>query len=172
MSRTSLRMATASDVDLVLDLIQGLAEFENLRHEVEVDRERLEATLFSGHPKAEVVLAFEETVSVGFAVFFPNYSTFLGKPGLHLEDLYVRPEFRGRGHGGEILRYLARLALERGCGRFEWTVLDWNASAIDFYRRKGAEVLPDWRICRVSGQALQRLARPEPPVHPPRNADA
>ena len=172
MSRTSLRMATASDVDLVLELIRGLAEFEHLQHEVETDRERLSATLFGDQPSAEVILAFEGSISVGFAVFFPNYSTFLGKPGLHLEDLYVRPEFRGRGHGGELLRHLARLALERGYARFEWTVLDWNEAAIGFYRRKGAEILPNWRICRVTGTALQRLAHSQPSMHPPQDTDA
>ena len=146
------------DVDLLLELIRGLAEFEKLSHQVQVTREQLQSTLFGARPAAEVVLAFEGENVVGFAVFFANFSTFLGKSGLYLEDLYVRPEFRGRGHGRALLRHLATLALERGCGRFEWTVLDWNESAIEFYRRQGAEVLPQWRICRVTGEALAQMA--------------
>jgi hypothetical protein len=146
------------DVDLILELIRGLAEFEKLSHQVQVTREQLQSTLFGARPAAEVVLAFDGENVVGFAVFFANFSTFLGKSGLYLEDLYVRPEFRGRGHGRALLRHLATLALERGCGRFEWTVLDWNESAIEFYRRQGAEVLPQWRICRVTGEALAQMA--------------
>lgn len=158
MNRTLLRHARVEDVDLVLELIRGLADFENLSHQVQATREQLQETLFGATPAAEVVLACEGETVVGFAVFFPNFSTFLGKPGLYLEDLYVRPEFRGRGHGRALLRHLATLALERGCGRFEWTVLDWNESAIEFYRRQGAEVLPQWRICRVTGEALAQMA--------------
>ena len=158
MNRTLLRHARVEDVDLVLELIRGLADFENLSHQVQATREQLQETLFGAKPAAEVVLAFEGETVVGFAVFFPNFSTFLGKPGLYLEDLYVRPEFRGRGHGRALLRHLATLALERGCGRFEWTVLDWNESAIEFYRRHGAEVLPQWRICRVTGETLAQMA--------------
>jgi GNAT superfamily N-acetyltransferase len=158
MNRTLLRHARVEDVDLVLELIRGLADFENLSHQVQATREQLQETLFGAKPAAEVVLACEGETVVGFAVFFPNFSTFLGKPGLYLEDLYVRPEFRGRGHGRALLRHLATLALERGCGRFEWTVLDWNESAIEFYRRQGAEVLPQWRICRVTGETLAQMA--------------
>jgi GNAT superfamily N-acetyltransferase len=158
MNRTTLRQAQMEDVDLILELIRGLAEFEKLSHQVQVTREQLQSTLFGARPAAEVVLAFEGENVVGFAVFFANFSTFLGKSGLYLEDLYVRPEFRGRGHGRALLRHLATLALERGCGRFEWTVLDWNESAIEFYRRQGAEVLPQWRICRVTGEALAQMA--------------
>ena len=158
MNRTLLRHARVEDVDLVLELIRGLADFENLSHQVQATRDQLQETLFGAKPAAEVVLACEGETVVGFAVFFPNFSTFLGKPGLYLEDLYVRPEFRGRGHGRALLRHLATLALERGCGRFEWTVLDWNESAIEFYRRQGAEVLPQWRICRVTGETLAQMA--------------
>ena len=158
MNRTTLRQARMEDVDLILELIRGLAEFEKLSHQVQVTRKQLQSTLFGARPAAEVVLAFDGENVVGFAVFFANFSTFLGKPGLYLEDLYVRPEFRGRGHGRALLRHLATLALERGCGRFEWTVLDWNESAIEFYRRQGAEVLPQWRICRVTGEALAQMA--------------
>lgn len=159
MSRTCLRNATADDVDLVLGMIVALADFENLRHQVEATRESLERHLFGPRPAAEVLLAFDGSTAVGFAVFHPNFSTFLGKPGIHLEDLYVLPEHRGRGHGRAILRHLAGLAEARGCGRFEWTVLDWNESASGFYRRLGAEVLADWRVCRVEGGALRRLAQ-------------
>lgn len=162
MSHASLRMATVGDVDLILELIHALADFENLGDQVTASREQLEQSLFGIRPAAEVILVFEGAASVGFAVFHPNFSTFLGKPGLHLEDLYVRPEFRGRGHGRALLQHLAQLALERGYGRFEWTVLDWNESAIGFYRRQGAEVLPEWRICRVTGEALDRLAQSSP----------
>jgi GNAT superfamily N-acetyltransferase len=114
--------------------------------------------LFGARPAAEVVLAFEGETVVGFAVFFANFSTFLGKPGLYLEDLYVQPEFRGRGHGRALLRHLATLALERGCGRFEWTVRDRNETAIEINPRQGAEVHPQWRICRVTGEALAQMA--------------
>ena len=158
MNHTTLRQASVEDVDLILELIQDLASFEKLSHQVQATREQLQATLFGTRPAAEVVLAFEGDCAVGLAIFFHNFSSFLGKPGIHLEDLYVRPEFRGRGHGRALLKHLAKLAMERGCGRFEWTVLDWNTPAIEFYRRQGADVLPDWRICRVSGEALERLA--------------
>jgi GNAT superfamily N-acetyltransferase len=158
MNHTTLRQASVEDVDLILELIQGLAAFEKLSHEVQATREQLQTTLFGTRPAAEVVLAFEGDCAVGLAIFFHNFSSFLGKPGIHLEDLYVRPEFRGRGHGRALLKHLAKLAMERGCGRFEWTVLDWNTPAIEFYRRQGVDVLPDWRICRVSGKALERLA--------------
>ncbi len=171
MSPTTLRNATVEDLDLVLELIRALADFENLAHEVEATQDRLRDTLFGPNPAAEVVLAFEGEVSVGFAVFHPNYSTFLGKPGIHLEDLFIRSEYRRRGHGRAILRHLARLALERGCGRLEWAVLDWNENALEFYQGIGAKVLPDWRVCRMSGDALERWAQvgandPETPNDP------
>jgi ribosomal protein S18 acetylase RimI-like enzyme len=162
MSHASLRMATGEDVDLILELIQALADFENLGDQVEATREQLVQSLFGERPVAEVILIFEGAASAGFAVFHPNFSTFLGKPGLHLEDLYIRPEFRGRGHGRALLQHLAQLAVERGYGRFEWTVLEWNELAIGFYRRQGAEILPEWRICRVTGEALDRLAKSSP----------
>ena len=158
MGPTTLRNATEKDIDLVLELIRALADFEHLGHEVTATRERLRDALFGPRPAAEVVLAFEGPVSVGFAVFHPNFSTFLGKPGIHLEDLFIRPEYRRRGHGQAILRHLARLATERGCGRLEWTVLDWNKTAIEFYERIGAVVLPDWQVCRMSGETLKRWA--------------
>ena len=158
MGTTLLRAATVADVELILELIRALAVFEGLADQVEVTRERLERTLFGPSPAAEVLLALEGDLPVGFAVHFPTFSTFLGKPGLHLEDVYVRPEHRGRGHGRAMLRHLAALAVQRGCGRLEWTVLDWNETALGFYRRLGADVLPDWRRCRLAGGALDRLA--------------
>lgn len=159
MNATSLRQASVDDVDLVLQLIEELAAFEKLSHQVEATREQLQATLFGDKPVAEVVLAFQADDAAGMAIYFHSFSSFLGKPSLHLEDLYVRPRFRGRGHGRALLKHLAALALARGCGRFEWNVLDWNTPAIAFYRRQGAEVITDWRICRVTGEALARLAR-------------
>lgn len=158
MNRTVLRSATGEDVGLILDLIRALADFEGLSHQVEATPERLQQSLFEENPAAEVLLAFDDSIPVGFAVIHRTFSTFLGKPGLHLEDLYVRPEHRGRGHGRALLRHLGHLAIERGCGRLEWTVLDWNESAIGFYRRLGAEMLSEWRVCRVTGEALVRLA--------------
>ena len=155
---SSIRPATEVDVPVIREFILALARYERLEHEVTADEARLRSVLFGPRPAAEVLLATEGGTPVGFAVFFHNFSTFLGKPGLHLEDLFVLPEARGRGHGKALLRHLARVAVERGCGRFEWTVLDWNAPSIAFYRSQGADVLPDWRICRVAGDALTRLA--------------
>lgn len=154
----TLRSATPADVDDIFRLIRGLAEYERLTHEVTGSVERLRAHLFGPRPYAEVLLAEVDGRAVGFALFFPNYSTFLTAPGLYLEDLFVEPVHRERGIGRALLRRVAELARERGCGRLEWAVLDWNASAIGFYERQGASVLPDWRICRVTGEALARLA--------------
>lgn len=162
MNPTTLRNATVEDLDLVLELIRALADFENLGHEVTATRDRLRDALFGPRPAAEVILAFEGPVAVGFAVFHPNFSTFLRKPGIHLEDLFIRLEYRKRGHARAILRHLARLATERGCGRLEWTVLDWNETALGFYRGIGATVLPDWRVCRMAGDALARWAQGAP----------
>lgn len=153
-----IRTATADDVPVIRDFILALARYERLEHQVTADEDQLRTVLFGPRPAAEVLLVEEAGRPVGFAVFFHNFSTFLGKPGLHLEDLFVLPEARGRGLGKALLRHLARIAVERGCGRFEWTVLDWNTPSIGFYRSQGAEVLPDWRICRVTGDALTRLA--------------
>ena len=143
---------------LILTLIRELAEFERLAHEAVGTETLLTEHLFGPRPAAEVLLAFtEEGTPAGFALFFQNFSTFLARPGVYLEDLFVRPEFRGLGIGRALLQRLARLALERGCGRFEWAVLDWNENAIGFYKKLGATVLEDWRICRVTGPALARL---------------
>ncbi len=150
--------AQPGDVPAVLSMIRGLAEFERLSHLCVATETDLLSALFGPDPKVEVVIAWKGDETAGFALFFANFSTFLGRPGLYLEDLFVRPPFRGRGCGRALLIHLARLAVERGCGRFEWTVLDWNDQAIAFYRSLGATVLPDWRITRVTGDALTTLA--------------
>lgn len=150
--------ATERDVPLILELIKGLADFERLSHAVVATEEGLRASLFGARPDAEVVIAYAGEEAAGFALFFHNYSTFLGRRGLALEDLFVRPAWRGRGLGRRLLAHLAALAVERGCGRFEWAVLDWNEGAIRFYRSVGAEPLDDWITYRLTGPALARLA--------------
>jgi GNAT superfamily N-acetyltransferase len=154
-----IRAASADDVSLIHEFIRGLAEYERLTHEVEATDERLRATLFpeSGRPAAECVLAFEGAEPAGFALFFSNYSTFLARPGLYLEDLFVKPHLRGRGIGKALLLHLARLANERGCGRMEWSVLDWNEPAIAFYESLGARRMSEWTTCRLTGEALRKL---------------
>ena len=153
-----IRQATVADIPQILAFIRALAEFEQLLHEVQATPEKLRATLFppAGPAAAECRLAFEDDVPAGFAIFFTNYSTFLGQPGLHLEDLFVKPELRGRGIGKALLLDLAKLAHRRGYGRMEWTVLNWNQPAIDFYEAIGAQRLPEWQICRLTGAALER----------------
>ena len=158
MSRIGIRPAVPGDIPLVLKFIQELAEYEKLSHEVTATEDQLRSTLFGARPVAEVVIASHDDVPVGFAVFFANYSTFLGKPGLYLEDLFVRPAARGNGIGRALLEYLARLTVERGWGRLEWRVLDWNEPSIAFYRKLGAEPLDDWTVFRVTGGALRALA--------------
>jgi GNAT superfamily N-acetyltransferase len=153
-----IRSATPADVPAIARLIRALAEYEKLSHQVVLREEDLHRHLFGPRPYAEVVLAEEGGQVVGLALFFHNYSTFLSKPGLYLEDLFVLPEYRGRGHGKALLSYLAKLAVERDCGRFEWSVLDWNAPAIEFYKSFGAEPMHDWTVFRVTGDALRRLA--------------
>jgi GNAT superfamily N-acetyltransferase len=154
-----IRTATSADVPAIARLIRGLAEYEKLAHLVALDEERLRQHLFGPRPFAEVLLAEEDGRVVGFALFFHNYSTFLGEPGIYLEDLFVEPGYRGRGHGKALLLALARLALERGCGRLDWVVLDWNEPAIQFYRSLGAEPLDDWTGYRLAGSALAKLAK-------------
>jgi GNAT superfamily N-acetyltransferase len=158
MRRTAIRPATPDDIPLILAFIRELAEYERLSHEVCATEEQLHETLFGERPVAEVLLASLDGKPVGFAVFFANYSTFLARPGVYLEDLFVRPDARGFGLGRELLEYLARLTVERGWGRLEWRVLDWNASSIAFYKKLGAEPLDEWTIFRVTGKALQNLA--------------
>jgi GNAT superfamily N-acetyltransferase len=153
--------ARPDDVALILQMIRGLAEYERLSDQAVATEESIRASLFGPRPFAEVVLAYSGSAPIGFALFFHNFSTFLGRPGLYLEDLFVVPEWRGRGVGRRLLTHLAAIAVDRGCGRMEWAVLDWNESAIGFYRRLGAEMLEDWRICRLTGDALSRAAAPE-----------
>ena len=153
-----LRPANRDDVPAILALIRALADYERLGHEVEADEAQLAATLFGDTPCAEVVVAEVDGEAAGFALFFHNYSTFLARPGLYLEDLFVQPRFRGMGVGRRLMAHLARLAVDRGCGRFEWSVLDWNAPAIGFYRRIGAVGMEGWTTQRLTGDALARLA--------------
>jgi len=153
-----IRSARPADVPAVLSLIRALARYEKLEHEVVGTEADLGEHLFGTHPRAEVALVEEGADIAAFALFFHNYSTFLCKPGLYLEDLFVLPEHRRKGYGRALLGHLAKLALERGCGRFEWSVLDWNEPAIAFYRSLGAKMLDDWRIFRVTGEALGKLA--------------
>ena len=151
--------ATELDVPLILRLIGALAEYERLAHQVVATEAALRDTLFGPTPAAEVVIAHVDGQPAGFALWFHNYSTFLARPGLYLEDLFVLPEWRGHGVGRRLLSHLAGVAVERGCGRMEWAVLDWNEPAIGFYRKLGATVLEDWRICRLTGDTLAALAR-------------
>jgi GNAT superfamily N-acetyltransferase len=154
-----IERATPRDVPLILRLIKALAEYERMSDDVIATEDGLRETLFGARPSAEVVIAYDGNAPAGFALFFQNYSTFLGKPGLYLEDLFVAPEYRGRGYGKALLRHLASLAVERGCGRFEWSVLDWNEPAIGFYKKLGAQPMDAWTIFRVTGDALRKLAR-------------
>lgn len=157
-SKLILRFATPHDVSVLFNLIQALAEYEKLSHAVIGNAAALEAHLFSERPYVEAIIAELAGQAVGFALFFHNYSTFLTQPGIYLEDLFVLPAYRRQGIGKAILNKLAQLGIERGCGRLEWSVLNWNESAIAFYRRMGADVLPDWQICRVTGESLRELA--------------
>ncbi len=155
----TLRPATKADLSAIVGLITELADFEKLTHLVVVTPESLEPHLFGPRPVAEAVVGEVGGQVVAFALFFTNFSTFLGQPGLYLEDLYVQPAHRGTGLGKALLAHLGALAVARGCGRFEWSVLDWNQPAIDFYRAMGATVMPEWRICRLAGPALQAFKR-------------
>ncbi|MEL1263258.1 GNAT family N-acetyltransferase [Pseudoxanthomonas putridarboris] len=158
----TLRPATRADVPLILDLIRGLAEYEKLAHEAVATAAQLEQHLFGPRPAAEVVIAEVDGQPAGFALFFVNFSTFMGLPGLYLEDLFVRPEFRGASVGKRLMVHLAQLTVERGYGRFEWSVLDWNEPAIRFYRSLGAVGMDEWTVQRVSGEALRALAASAP----------
>ncbi len=154
----NIRSATHNDVPIILEFIKALAEYEKLTHEVVATEESLRTTLFGEKTFAEVVIGYDASgVPAGFALFFHNYSTFLSKPGIYLEDLFVKPEFRGKGYGKSLLIYLARLAEERQCGRLEWSVLDWNTPAIDFYKSLGAQPMDEWTMFRVTGEALTQL---------------
>jgi GNAT superfamily N-acetyltransferase len=158
-SAFAIRPARPDDLDVITTMIRALAEYERLAHLCVATKADLEAALFGPRPFAEVLIAWKARIPVAFALFFHNFSTFLGRPGLWLEDLFVLPEHRRKGCARALLRTLAAIAVERGCGRFEWAVLDWNTSAIDFYRALGATILPDWRIVRVVGPSLEALAR-------------
>ena len=153
-----IRSATPEDIPLVLAFVRELAEYERLSHLVSATEARLRESLFGEHPGAGVLLGFSGETPAGFAVYFHNFSTFLGVKGLWLEDLYVRPEMRRRGHGRALLLHVARTARNRGCGRFEWAALDWNETAIRFYKSLAAVALDDWTIFRVTGPALEKLA--------------
>jgi GNAT superfamily N-acetyltransferase len=153
-----IERGASADVADILGLIRKLADYEKLAHEVTATEQQLRESLFGATPAAEVLLARTNGTPIGFAVFFASYSTFLAKPGLYLEDLFVVPEWRHRGVGKRLLASVAALAIERGCGRFEWSVLDWNEPALRFYRGLGARVMEDWRICRLTGDALRRVA--------------
>jgi GNAT superfamily N-acetyltransferase len=153
-----IRIASEADVPLILTFIRDLARYEKLEDKVVATEESLRATLFGNRPFAEVLIAEEDETPAGFAIFFHNYSTFLARPGIYLEDLFVKPEMRGRGYGRALLARLAAIANERGCGRVEWAVLDWNAPSIAFYKSLGAVPLDDWIIFRLTGEALDALA--------------
>ena len=155
----TIRAATVHDVPAIHALIRELAVYEKLEHLCTGTAHALEHALFGTRRAADVLVAELRGEIVGFALFFPTFSTFLARPGLWLEDLYVKPEHRGHGLGARLLRAVAAIAVERGCGRFEWSVLDWNAPAIGFYERLGATVMPDWRLARVTGERLENLAR-------------
>ena len=157
-AKVSIEPATLHDVPVICGLIQELAEFERLQDEFVATEARLVESLFGAHPYAEVLMARLNGESVGFALFFHNYSTFRAQPGIYLEDLYVRPAYRGRGYGKALLSHIAQLAVTRHCGRFEWSVLDWNTPAIDFYKALGATPMDEWTVYRVDGAALDNLA--------------
>jgi GNAT superfamily N-acetyltransferase len=154
----TIRPATIDDVPLIRQLIAELADYEKLAHAAVATDDDLRAQLFGAHPAAEVLIGEVDGEPAGFALFFHNFSTFLGKRGLYLEDLFVRPAFRGAGLGRHLMAALARIALQRDCGRFEWSVLDWNQPAIDFYRRLGATGMEEWTVQRLEGPALHALA--------------
>ena len=160
----TIRAAERGDVPLLLSFIRELAEYERLSHEVTATEEILDRTMFGESAYAEALLGYAGETPVGFAIFFHNFSTFVGKPGIYLEDIYVKPEHRGNGYGRSMLIHLAGLAVERDCGRFEWAVLDWNESAIRFYESLGARPMDDWIVYRLDGDALRALADESAPI--------
>lgn len=157
-SNFRIRPADTDDVPLILSLIKELAEYEQLSHQVVASEGGLRKALFGEHPVAEAVVGDWDATPVGFALYFHNFSTFLGRPGIYLEDLYVKPKYRGKGVGRELLAFVARLAKERNCGRLEWSVLNWNESAIKFYKSIDAVPMDEWTVYRVTGKALEKLA--------------
>ena len=154
----AIRQASISDISLILSLIRELAEYEKLAHEVVATEEILAQSLFGENPKAFAVIAEAQGKSAGFALYFYNFSTFLGQPGLYVEDLYVKPEFRGQGIGKQLLRHLAQKTVAERCGRLEWCVLDWNEPALEFYRSLGAVPMDEWTVYRLAGAALAKIA--------------
>lgn len=154
----SIRFAKEQDVELIFSLIKELADFERLLHEVVATPEVLKKSLFGPRANAEVILAYYQDVPVGFALFFHNFSTFLGKNGIYIEDLYVKPNMRGKGLGQKMLKFIAKLAKERDCGRVEWWVLDWNHEAIQFYKKIGAIPMDEWTVFRLTGDVLEKIA--------------
>lgn len=157
---TVITPATPADVPALFQLVMALAEYEKLVHEVTGTAEDLAQNLFGERPYAEAIVARVDDKPVGFALFFYSFSTFLMQPGIYLEDLFVLPAYRGQGIGKQLLQALGQLAIDKGCGRLEWRVLDWNQPAIAFYQRMGADIKPEWQLCRVAGEALQQLAQP------------
>ena len=158
LSDFEIRPAVVDDVPLILFFIKKLADYERLAHEVVATEESLRETLFNSRKTAEVALGCFQNKPIGLVLFFHNYSTFLGRPGVYIEDLFVDESYRGRGFGAALLRHVARLAVERHCGRLEWSVLDWNKPAIDFYTKLGAVPMSAWTVFRVTGQSLANLA--------------
>ena len=158
MRNFTIRPATVTDVPVILELIRALATYERAPSEVTASEETLREVLFGEKPAAEVLLLFEGEIAAGFAVFFHNFSTWLGRPGLYLEDLFVRPEHRGKGYGRALLIQLAKIARERDCGRMEWAVLDWNEPAIEFYRKLGAKPMDEWTVFRLTRAGIGQLA--------------
>jgi GNAT superfamily N-acetyltransferase len=155
----SIQAVSRSDLSIIVELVRALAVYEKLEHLMVSTEADFERELFGDDARIECVIASEGETPVGFALFFHNFSTFLGRKGLYLEDVFVKPEFRGKGYGKGLLVHLAKLAVERNCGRFEWSVLDWNTPSIKFYEAMGATVLPDWRIVRVTGDKLNEMAK-------------
>lgn len=154
-----IRLATPADAGLIHSLIADLADYERLRHEMVATEQEIYQALFQEPIRAEVILAWVDQTAVGFALFFHNFSTFLGRSGVYLEDLFVRPEHRGKGYGKALLQRLANIAVERGCGRMEWSVLDWNQPSIDFYKSLGAVPMDEWTVYRLTGTALETLGK-------------
>lgn len=159
MEKFIIRPATVEDVPIILELIRALAEYERALNEVIATEDVLEETLFGKKPGAEVLLLFENKSAVGFALFFHNFSTWIGRPGLYLEDLFVKPEYRGKGYGRALLVRLAKIARDRKCGRMEWAVLDWNEPAIQFYRKLGAKPMHEWTVFRLTRDEIAKLAQ-------------
>jgi GNAT superfamily N-acetyltransferase len=162
LANLQIRKAGAADADLVIRFIHALAAYERLAGPTPAGEERIRKYGFGARPRFDVLLAFADSVPVGFALYFYQFSTFAARPTLYLEDLFVYPEYRGSGYGKALLRALAREAVAEGCGRMDWMVLDWNQPAIEFYRRLGADVLSEWELCRLQGDALKRLAQVDP----------